>query len=359
MVKASRVYIEISGMCKADCPYCAQQRLRQAGNFGGIMSPDLFEQILDHLLKIGVLDRTKTCYIPLFNWGELFLNSEINEILRILKKKGFYTQISSSFIVSPDIDREYLPIISDLTFSLSGFSQDSYGRIHGTSLKETLGNFESFYSELRRYSPITNVCISWHRYLFNENELWDAYRYFKRPRIRFIATVAFFNDILEMMSFLRGDLSETRKNQAKGDLFLDHIREGIAYSKRKSNVYCCPGWDSLVIDEAAQLLLCCGVTRYDSDHVLGNILEMSAREIWNSKSNDHLCNECISSGLALWLYNQNPFNSRPWPSGGGLDRPRVWFLHNLRPKLGRMLRKLPHGEGIINTVEDMRSPWKL
>ncbi|MCK4828081.1 SPASM domain-containing protein, partial [bacterium] len=152
---------------------------------------------------------------------------------------------------------------------------------------------------------------------------------------------------------------EDRKKQAEKDLFLNHIHKRIAYHKKKSKSYRCPAWDFLVIDETGQLLLCCGVTRYDSDHVLGNILEMSAKEIWNSKSTDPLCNECLSSGLARWCYNQDigGFHDKSWPSGGGLHYLKLWSQCNLgllRRNLGRMVREFLNGEKIIHMIKRLR-----
>lgn len=308
---------------------------------------------MDHLFKLEIFDRANTYCIDLYNWGEPFLNPEINEVLQILKKKKLYANISSNFIVRPDIDKECLPVIRHLNFSLSGFSQDSYGRIHGASLNRVLNNFDNLYAQIRESSPKTSISISWHRYLFNEDEFWGAYRYFNRPGIQFGPRVAYLNDLLELMDFLRGKLSEDRKKRAEKDIFLDHIRKGVEYCKEKSKNYRCPAWDSLVIDETGQLLLCCGITTYDSDHVLGNILEMSAEQIWKSKITDPFCNECLSSGCALWCYNQSLYNNKPWPSGGGLDYLRL-RTHYIGSELGLMLRKLPNGEKIINMIKRLR-----
>jgi len=310
--KATRAYIEISGVCNGKCPYCTQRRLRQAGHSGSVMSPVLFGQVLDRLLELDVIDRAKTPDISLYNWGEPSLNPKINEILHTLKERGLRARISSNFIKKPDIDKEYIPVISSLALSLSGFSQDSYGRIHGASLEETLNNFDNLYSEICRYSPDTYIYIAWHRYRFNENEFWQAYEYFKRPGINFIPTVAFLNDMSEMVSLMKGELPEGRLRQSEEDVFLDHIREGLARSKGRGESYHCPSWDQLAIDETGQLLLCCGMTSHDSDHVLGNILEMSAKEIWETKSSDAFCRECISAGLARWL-SESDFHSMPLP----------------------------------------------
>jgi len=222
--------IEISGTCNAKCPYCAQRRLKQENHFGEIMPPILFERIIDHLLKIGIID--KNFGIALYNCGEPFLNSEINNILRILKNRKLRARISSNFIPRPNIDKELLPVISKLTFSLSGFSQESYGRIHGASLDKVLNNFESLYADLRRYSPGTKIKISWHRYLFNENEFWNMYKYFnKRPAIDIAPVIAYFNDLIEMMKFSKGELPRQRLEEAQKDIFLDRIRKGINYHK--------------------------------------------------------------------------------------------------------------------------------
>jgi MoaA/NifB/PqqE/SkfB family radical SAM enzyme len=329
------------------------------------MSPVLFEQILNHLSKLDILDKSYNTVISLFNWGEPFLNPEINDILRILKDKKLYASISSNFIVRPDVDKECLPVISALTFSMSGFRQDSYGRIHAASLDKVLENFNDFYVKMRKHSPKTKINIAWHRYTFNENEFWAAYKYFNRlGGIRFAPAIAYMNDGLEMMDFLENGLSEDRKKLVEKDLFVNHIRKRVAYHKEKSKGYRCPAWNFLVIDETGQLLLCCGVTGYDSDHVLGNILEMSKEKIWKSKLSDPLCNKCLSSGLARWAYSQDVggFHDKPWPSGGGLYRLKLWFqwfslnvISLSKSNLGKILRKLPNGEKIIYMIKK----WSL
>ena len=72
--------IEISGVCQAKCQYCMQYRLQKDKKFGSFMSPELFEKILVHLFDIGMLDRGHSRKITLYNWGEPFLNKNINEI---------------------------------------------------------------------------------------------------------------------------------------------------------------------------------------------------------------------------------------------------------------------------------------
>lgn len=354
--KASRFYIEISGSCQAKCPYCVQKRLKQSNKFGGIMSPTLFEKILDHLIRIEIIDKSVVDSICLFNWGEPFLNSNINNILRILKEKQLYADISSNFIARPNIDKKYISVIKSINFSLSGFSQDTYGRIHGAVLENVLNNFNDLYVLIKKYSPKTVINVSWHRYVFNENEFWSAYKYFNKIDVDFAPVTAFLNDLLEMIESIEGELPESRKNQVEKDIFLRHIVKTVAYHKQKSKNFHCPAWDHVVIDEIGQLLTCCGVTRYDSDHVLGNILEMSAKEIWESKTSDPLCNKCIASGIARWGSSPDiDSHHMSWPSGGGLHCLKLWGRRNLsKNSLGRIVRNLPCGEEVFRFVKKIK-----
>lgn len=343
------IFIEISGKCTAKCPYCAQFRLKQENHFGEIMSPILFEQIIDHIFKIGIINKNDPPTINLFNWGDPFLNPNINDILRILKKNKLKAFISSNFIVVPDIDKELLPVIESATFSLSGFSQASYSRIHGGSLKKVINNFEKFYDSIRKYSPKTWILIYWHRYFFNENEFWEAHKYFNRPGISIGSVIAYLNDDVMMKKFIKGELSEEFIKKAEKDIFLDLIKKGVINHKKKSLNYYCPQWDYIVIDESGQLLLCCGVTSYDSETVLGNILNMSSEEIMKTKLNHSFCKECISSGIAHYRENSDA----SLPSGGGLYGLRVKFFYKFRKTIGQTLVKASFGRKIIYIIRNL------
>ena len=350
--KVSDTFIEISGRCNAKCPYCARQRFQQRHS-GKNMSPALFEQILDHLINIGLLHIDQTSSIHLYNWGEPFLNPEINDILKVLKKKKLYAGISSNFIVKPELDNDNLPVIRYVTFSLSGFTQDSYGKIHGASLKKVLDNFEDFYGKIRDYAPNTEINIAWHRYAFNERELWKAYKYFDRPGIHFSPTIAYLNDLPEMLSYAEGGLPEDRQRQAEKDIFLDYISQGLAYHRQRSKHYLCFMWKSLAIDETGQLLLCCGMSNEDTDHILGNVLEMSAEEIWQKKLSDSICKTCISSGLPRAIGPSGMIGNKPLPPGGKGNYFKLWcqlHLNDIIYRVIRMLRVLPQGEQIIHML---------
>ena len=243
-----------------------------------------------------------------------------------------------------------------MIFSLSGLSQESYGLIHGGTLDNVLSNFNYFYSHIRFYSPGTKIIIAWHRYKFNENEFWQAYKYFKRPGIYFVPRIAYLNDLLEMLEFCKGNLSEERMTHVEKDIFTDHIRERVTYHRAESRGYRCPGWDQLVMDETGNILQCCGTTSFDSKHIIGNILSMSAQEIWEKKEQDPVCKICIGLGVARWTYNQDIGGHRdyPWAPGRGLDFVKLKLHNYLHFNLKQNIRSLPGGEKIISRIKKIK-----
>jgi hypothetical protein len=159
-----------------------------------------------------------------------------------------------------------------------------------------------------------------------------------------------------MLDLLGGRLTDERKRDAERDLFLDHIIDGIALAKGRSDGYRCPAFDSVVVDEVGQVLLCCGVTRYDSDYVIGDLSSISVDEMWRRKCTHAICNQCASSGLALWLYNQEAFK-KDLPRGGSLaERLTMWRACNnisLRSRVLFVLRALPGGDKMIRHAKHL------
>lgn len=353
--RATSLFFDISGVCNAKCIYCAQRRLKVNKSYGKLMKPSLFAEILNYLIYIDIIDKNRVRNIPLYSWGEPFLNPEIDEFISILKTKGFKADLSSNFIIEPKINVNSLKNLNCITFSLSGFTQRSYGKIHGADLKKTLTNFELLYTKLRRVSPKTKILIGWHRYRFNEIEFWDALRYFNRPGVHFRPVVAYVNDLPEFVDFITNRIDPERKKQISEDLFVEHILKMLEYHKARSKGYQCPGSSSLVIDEEGRLLLCCGVTRIDSKHVLGNILEMTADEIIDNKNSDKLCDVCISSGLARWFYTPECESGLElkWPAGGGSDRLKFWLKCNLSmSKAAWILKQSPLGDEVVRMTKN-------
>ncbi|NQU38665.1 MAG: hypothetical protein HQ523_01800 [Lentisphaerae bacterium] len=351
------VTIEISGRCQAQCPYCARERFRPDRFAGDNMSVELFDKILVHLAELDIVDRRSVTSIWLYNWGDPFNNPNLDGLLASLRTHGFKGSMSSNFARAPEIDDANLSTISHMTLSLSGISEETYGRIHGISLKKVLKNFDEFYARARCHAPKMVFHISWHRYRFNESEFWDAYRYFGRPNVVFSPVVAFLNDHVDAMEFMEGAMPEQRKANVERDLFIDHIEKNRVYHQQHSHDYLCPQWDALAINENGRLQLCCGFTSQDTECLFGSILDMTRDDIWQTRPH-HICQRCISSGWARCMHNVTARAGQElaFPKGGGLSVAKFALERTFSmEKLYTMLQNSKPGRGIIMLAKKARS----
>lgn len=291
--KPELCFIEISGACNAKCPYCVKGRGIQAQ--GGIMPVEKFERILVHLKTNDMLPSSGI--IHLFNWGEPLLHPQINRIIQTCGKYGLFAFISSNLIYLPKLEPDSLRLLTGVGVSLSGFSDNSYGRIHGKNLRAVLDNIDRLYLMAIDAKCRWRPHVLWHRYRFNESEMSTAERFFRNRNIGFQPSIACLNGIDLAMDFYfdkRMDRSERKKIEA--DLFTEYMRE--IHHRLRDGKYLCPQWSYLNIDEDANLLLCCGWSTSVRQSVLGSFLEMNEKQIRNLKTTASLCSKCIERGVA-------------------------------------------------------------
>ena len=347
---SGRIIIEVAGICQATCPFCAQNsgKSRRKEKPAAYMPVDTFRETISRLSKSEAVKDKKIDRVYLYNWGEPFLSPFMNEYLEILREHGLYAVISSNFQKVQPIREENFSVINEVLFSLSGMTEVTYGRIHG-DFRKVLSNFEAFNSDLKKYSPQTKVFMSWHRYRFNEHEFWEAYRYSRRHGVGFIPSVAFMNDLGELIQASTDRLPEHRKEEAERDIYLDHMVESITSYKEDGPDYDCPAWDDVVVDERGRLLICCGT---DAQSAVGDIHETPYGEMRENKINAPLCKACKKTGVAEWAHNNHhDHNQLPWPSGGGLDALRLTLSRNFlkyKSDIRHVLNKSKFGEPILD-----------
>lgn len=328
------------------------------------MPVELFNSIMEYLFRLSLLDRNQHNIVSLFSWGEPLLHPDINEILRSLKKLDTHACLSSNFVNVPQIEKELFPVFKNVIFSLSGFSQHSYEKIHGARFRDVLNNFDGFYDAVRRHSPTTRIMVSWHRYRFNESEFWTAYKYFDRPQVCFRPETAFLDDVIEMLCLLSGGISaipEPRRRKIEEHVFIEHVLHKIGIHKEKSKTHKCAKWNELSIDEKGQLLLCTGIGNNDTDHVLGNVLDMSVEQIWESKLSDSLCKKCVATGLSRFL-DLPPFNQKSPPSGSGLSQLKLRLVMKMiagKCHAKNQLSRTKYGEEVLSFIKHYRRKKRL
>jgi hypothetical protein len=255
----------------------------------------------------------------------------------------------------PKIHDDNFPVINEVLFSLSGMTQGTYGRIHGGDIVDVLANFEAFNAKMKRFAPRATIFMAWHRYTFNESEFWDAYRYSRTQGVGFIPSVAFLNDLAELIQAGSNRLPADRRENAERDLFFEHMVNTIGSYSKGGAEYDCPAWDDVVVDEQGRLLICCGT---DSQSAVGRALDMSFEDMREKKIRSGLCKVCKDTGVAEWAHNNHhERNQLPWPSGGGVDRLRLKMAVNkvrVKTDIRATLDRAPFGE----TLLDVYRKWK-
>lgn len=359
---SGRVIIEVAGVCQAQCPYCAyhsgksRRKEKEKKGADSFMSVDLFRATIARLVQSDAFIKGRFNRVYLYNWGEAFLAPRLNEYLSILKDHGLYAVISSNFQKAPVVDEQYLPVINEVLFSLSGMTQDTYGRIHGGSLERVFANFEAFRAQLNRHSPRATVFIAWHRYTFNEDQFWAAYRYSRQQDVGFIPSVAFLADLVELVQAASNKLPEQRKQDATRDLYYQHMVDSMGSYQKGGASYDCPAFDDIVIDEHGKMLLCCGT---DSQYTIGHALETNFDEMRQRKVSAPFCKACTEKGVAEWGHNNHhAHNQLPWPAGGGVDFLRLkWTYNRLRIKndIRHLLNRLPAGDALLEAYQKVRA----
>lgn len=355
--RSGRVIIEVAGVCQATCPYCAQNsgKARRKEVAGGAYMPvELFRDIIAHL-RSSVAFVKKVDRVYLYNWGEPFLCPAINEYLEILKSHGLHAVISSNFQKVPVIRPENLPVITEVLFSLSGMTQDTYGRIHGGQIDKVLKNFEGFLAELKQHAPKTQVFMAWHRYRFNEHQFWPAYNYSRAQGVGFIPSVAFLNDLAELIQAASDKMPAERKSDAERDLYFSHMVNSFHQYRDGADLYDCPAWDDVVVDEQGRLLICCGT---DAKTSVGTVFNTTYDEMRQKKIASALCKVCKVTGVAEWAHNNHhDRNQLPWPGGGGMSALRLrlsYDKHKLKNDVRHALTKVAFGETILDVYRKLR-----
>jgi pyruvate-formate lyase-activating enzyme len=292
-LKPELCFIEISGACNAKYPYCVKGRGIQAQ--GRVMPVETFERILKHLKTIDMLPQSGM--IHLFNWGEPMLNPNIDQIIQSCGKYGLFAFISSNLIYLPKLDPISLRLLTGVGVSLSGFSDETYGRIHGKRIKKVVDNIHRLYLMAVSANCQWRPHVIWHRYRFNESEMPAAKTYFQNRNIDFNPTIACLNGIdLALNYYFDDKLNPSEKQRIEQDLYTDYMR-GM-HRLLQGGKYRCPQWSYLSMDEDANLLLCCGWSNKVRAPVFGSVLEMDAEQIQSLKESSPLCTTCIQRGIA-------------------------------------------------------------
>lgn len=268
------IYWDTIGFCNSNCKYCPNGKKSIIGKGhradAGILFPAEFEKALSYLVERGVAAPGYTT-LHLYNWGEPFLHPWFQQILEVPIKKGFKFALSTNGSIV-----KYVPTknLYSLRFSMPGFSQASYDKIHGFGLENICSNIREIISQVRKEAdPIPYISIVMHYYKWNNDEIALGKEFCKELNI-------YFEHFCANMG-----LSMYMANLESEDLLTERLK---SIGSKRPKDYVCPQYQSLVLDEHCNVLRCCGTDRTVPGHIVGNIYEVD----FDKPRKGAICDEC-------------------------------------------------------------------
>lgn len=285
------VVVEIAGKCNARCKWCVTGRANRAGRAlpGAFMEPEALERVIAHLRDKAVI--TPDAVFSLYNWGEPFLHPRFQEIVEVLTRAGHEFIISTNLSrFTPFDEPDALRKLRAVVVSMPGFSQASYDRIHGFPFERIRDNIVAMLENYRAHGFRGKVQIKSHIYQFNLDELGDLLAFAKAQDIGVQPTYASFADLDLFMRYLEDAMPREELREVAQDLLLDRLvkdRGGMPKG------YDCPYYNALLLDERANIVTCCMVTKEMDDFVIGNLFDTDPADIDRLKRAQPVCRRCL------------------------------------------------------------------
>jgi MoaA/NifB/PqqE/SkfB family radical SAM enzyme len=293
MRHVTNVYFDISGVCNAKCPYCLSGRFKVSG--GKLISTDVFEQVLKQLTESKIVDSDSV--LGLYNWGEPFLHPRIGELVAITNRFEIPYAFSTNASVVPNIDGLFVNGLKMIIFSMPGFSQSSYDRIHGFSFQKICKNIETIINRAHSAGYKGILRIHYHVYQFNMSEIAPCEEFSRQLGVDLQLHYAILNHWDHLWAYIDNELPYSMLKEISQDLFCFRFHDLTPDSVES---YRCPQYDLLAIDEQARVLLCCQVPNGDR-YVAGNILHDDIEDIQRKRTHNDTCTRCIERGMARYL----------------------------------------------------------
>ena len=283
------ITIEISGACNAHCPFCVTGR----GDIkpGKMMSLDLFKKTIHRLKDLDLV--AQDCAFILYNWGEPFLNPEINEILEFCNDEKLCIHLSTNASTYKKLSKKAIQAINHIVISMPGFSQTAYDKIHGFDFEKIKENIELFTLDFKKYSTPQKIQLRQHIYQWNLDDIAKTTKFAFDLGVDFYPYYAYIANYEMFKKYKLGQLDKQTEHEINTNLFTYYLHN---YENKPDFV--CPQFDYLIIDESANVVGCDNLSKDCNKFVLFNIFDDNALDRMNERINMEECKTCVETGIA-------------------------------------------------------------
>ncbi|RZD15998.1 MAG: hypothetical protein EVJ46_07310 [Candidatus Acididesulfobacter guangdongensis] len=309
----NKIIFDISGVCNAKCPYCVTgllnlNKLNINDTKNSFIKVENFEKALDYLI-INKIFNVEYGSIDLYNWGEPLIHPEFDSIVNILNNHKIKFSISTNASKFPKLAQSTsMENLLELRFSMSGFSQSSYDKIHQFNFNLIKNNIIKIIERFKQAGHKGTPIINYHIYQFNIAEYNQALNFAKNYNINIWPYYAYINHYELAKDYIDNSLDRKILKKASKDLMLFYVDELI--SKKPIN-YSCPQFNMLTIDENCNVLTCCVIPKGCQSYSVGNLFDLSLEKIYKLKTSQKECVNCQKLNFDFWAHNVTTCESLP------------------------------------------------
>lgn len=286
--------IDIVGTCNLRCPSCPVGNLAQADRPKGFMEIGLYEEII---AKIKKESPDATPKLWLFNWGEPTLHPKLPEFISIAKSRGLPVMLSSNLNTKLDLKEVIRAAPDEIKISLSGFSQEIYGKTHARGKIDLVKeNMKKIHDYIDEFGVSINVWVSYHLYRHNVVDTIPMAEFAQSLGFGFNPIPAFYQPLEKILELITNGSPDDEKDLVD-NLFFHPLQRVIMSRPHRSNDLDCEIRANMTtINYDGSVALCCGV--YNEENMLGvNFTDLPHEELQARKYEHEFCKTCYGYGL--------------------------------------------------------------
>lgn len=226
--KYTEIYMDITNKCNAKCKYCLTGQANLKGISRKIPEYNLkvedFEAMVNHLIEHEII--TEDAWFRIYNWYEPLLSPNLPEIINYCYDKGLGLDISTNASKKIDFSKiKSMEHFRGFLFSMPGFSQKSYNKMHGFDFELIKDNIEYLTKGIREKGFEGDIFINYHLYQHNFSEVKEAKEFADKLGIRLNTIFAYFNGGADSRSYLEGTMSSSDLKKYTKDIFLYYLED--------------------------------------------------------------------------------------------------------------------------------------
>jgi MoaA/NifB/PqqE/SkfB family radical SAM enzyme len=284
--------IDIVGVCNLRCPSCPVGNSPGLERPSGLMSTELFTEIVKKIKR-----ETPDCkYIQLYNWTEPSLHPELSEFIRIARRHRLRPRISTNLNLFRRMEEVIAAEPWAIRISVSGFSQEKYGRTHERGkIEAVIRGMHQLRETIDRLNANTRLEVYYHCYVDNIGEDYEKMAALcEKLKIGFEPIWAYLMPVEKNLEYFEAGL--TGKDRELVDLLAIDPKRAREIALENPSPDCVLRSEMTTINCDGSVALCCAV--YDTEHTIAKgFLDVSHAELQSAKYANPFCGTCMKHGL--------------------------------------------------------------